>query len=248
MLHERFRQIGKHIHDAIKDQVLQFVLPETCAGCGRTGTWFCEDCESFLEPASRSGCWRCARRGARTRGCERCGQLFPDSLRYVRSGFKYDGPVRRAIQRFKYNGEFKRGEDLGERLADMLSERKLLPIDSVAGIVPVPLHPRRLRARGFNQSEILAQCIASRFEKPVLSLVERRQDTTPQVRLRAEERIQNVEKAFAVDSGDSVQMPDGPLIIVDDVMTTGSTISAVASVLQNAGSEDLFGLTLAREQ
>jgi ComF family protein len=166
------------------------------------------------------------------------------------AGFQYQGILRRAIQRFKYNGEYQRGHDLGQRLSDRLLSDGLVKPDQVEALIPVPLHPRRYRARGFNQAEILARSVGEALDVPVLDLLERVRNTTPQVNLRANQRRDNVDAAFQVSRDRDVEMKihGRSLLLIDDVMTTGSTLAACALALEEAGAKRLYGLTLAREQ
>lgn len=243
----QWRSAIRAARDAVTRLTMRIALPETCAGCGRTGDWICEHCLPLIENDSPPGCLRCGRPGSRRRECPRCSSLFPTRLRQVRSGFRYAGPVRRGIQRFKYSGEYLRGYDLGYRLAERITAERLAPGSRIDAIVPVPLHSRRYRARGFNQSAILATCIAETLSLPVVHPVERILNTAPQVGLNAEERLVNLEHAFSVDRHTETEISGRSLLIVDDVMTSGSTLAAVARTLESAGSGDLFGLALARE-
>jgi competence protein ComFC len=166
-------------------------------------------------------------------------------LKRVRSGFVYDGPMRNAIQRFKYSGEYKRGYDLGDRLAERVSE--LLPRHPIDLIVPIPLHTRRYRSRGFNQSLILAERIGTVAKVPAGEPLARKKNTYPQVRLTAEQRLENLNRAFEVVPEAKLEIQGKSLLLVDDVMTTGATLAAAALALQDAGAAAVYGVTLARE-
>ncbi len=133
-------------------------------------------------------------------------------------------------------------------MADRLETTGGYARTSIDFIVPVPLHPRRQRARGFNQAEILARPISELLDVPVVNAVARERNTAPQVRLRASERLENLARAFVVSEDMQDRIAGKSLLIIDDVMTTGATLSAVALALQEAGSGSIYGLTLAREQ
>jgi ComF family protein len=234
------------LRTSIPDLFIRLTLPETCAGCGGHGSWICEACASQIQALDSTGCARCGRRGRRRRDCPQCASLFPNRLRQVRSGFRYAEPIRSAIQRFKYNSEYQRGYDLAARLSQRLD--RLAPLSQIDAIAPIPLHPRRYRARGFNQAEIIAKVLGEEADIPIAFPLKRVKNTSPQVQLTADERVQNLQKAFVVDEGFRDQVPQTRFLLVDDVMTTGATIAAAASALQDAGSGDLYGITVAREQ
>jgi ComF family protein len=153
--------------------------------------------------------------------------------------------MRNAIMRFKYSGEYQRGYDLGERLAERVSD--LLPSRRIDLVVPIPLHKRRYRSRGFNQSAILAKCISATVSVPTGEPLARERNTSPQVRLTAEERLENLNRAFEVVPEAKSEIQGKSLLLVDDVMTTGATLAAAARELEDAGAAEVYGVTLARE-
>jgi ComF family protein len=228
--------------------VISAVLPATCAGCGRVGDWFCDACSQRLVADVVDGCRRCGRQAESTNSCPRCEALFPTRLRRVRAGFVYEGVLRRAVQRFKYHGEYRRGRDLGERLLARTEIRHLIPAGDVDMVIPIPLHVRRLRMRGFNQAEILASAIAERTNAPITPALNRVRDTYPQVQLQAHQRQENMENAFLVEESHREAVSGARVILVDDVMTTGATIGSAAAALQQAGAREIYGLTLARDR
>jgi ComF family protein len=241
----RLRSLFENARQSLPKALLSLTLPETCAGCGQAGVWFCDLCAAKLSHAHQRGCYRCGRRGKPQRECHHCQELFPRVLKRVRSGFVYDGPMRNAIMRFKYSGEYQRGYDLGERLAERVSG--LLPSRRIDLVVPIPLHKRRYRSRGFNQSAILAKCISTAVSVPTGEPLARERNTSPQVRLTAEERLENLNRAFEVVPEAKSEIQGKSLLLVDDVMTTGATLAAAARELEDAGAAEVYGVTLARE-
>lgn len=233
---------------SIYSATIATMFPATCAGCGKVGDWFCDSCCLKLTPDVLEGCRRCGRRGASGNSCQRCESLFPSRMTWVRGGFVYEGVLRRAVQRFKYHGEYRRGYDLGKRLLASPEALQLVPDSGVDIVVPVPLHDRRMRMRGFNQAEILAEVIADWCEAPITQALIRVRDTHPQVRLRAHQRQENVRDAFAVDESFRESVAGARVILVDDVMTTGATLGSAAAALQRAGASKISGLTLARDR
>jgi ComF family protein len=165
---------------------------------------------------------------------------MPTVLTNVRSVGPYAGWIRDAIIRFKYEGEWARAEQLGPLLADALSD-----MSRCDALVPVPLHSRRYRQRGYNQSRLLAEQAGRRIEIGVRDVLVRQRATVPQVRLGAAARMANVGGAFALRLDEQVKGQD--LVLVDDVITTGSTLAACATVLLDAGAKSVGVLTVARE-
>lgn len=152
----------------------------------------------------------------------------------------FDGPLRRAIHAFKYNYTRDLAVPLGEMLATFWRAFPL-PADVV---VPVPLHPRRLRERGYNQSALLAVYLGECTGLPVLTeSLHRIRHTRSQARLDARQRKQNVAGAFAC-LGDAVR--GRSVLLVDDVCTTGATLEACSVALKEGGARSVWALTLAR--
>ena len=148
--------------------------------------------------------------------------------------------MREAIHGLKYRNLKAVAPVLGQLLARYMESARV----PGAILVPVPLHKRRLRDRGYNQSEMLAKEVGKRIRLPVMdTLVIRTRNTPPQVSLSLEERMHNVEGSFACVGDAQGQR----FIVVDDVVTTGSTLSACAAVLKAGGAESVWGVALARQ-
>ncbi|MFN3974258.1 MAG: double zinc ribbon domain-containing protein [Dehalococcoidia bacterium] len=218
------------------------VAPQHCVGCGRGGALLCTRC---LEASSRLEapfCQRCAAplRNPSLRWCGKCTYL--QALDGVRSVFLLDGPIRRAVHALKYRGVWGLGPVLGAMLVPTALGMACLP----QVVVPVPLHPLRLKERGYNQAALLARCVAQGLGLPLEEnlLVRRRAGTPsatlPSARLRQEE----VRGAFACSEE---EMGGVAVLLVDDVCTSGATLDACAVALKGAGAGGVWGLTLARE-
>ena len=159
------------------------------------------------------------------------------------AAYRSDGVVREVIHRFKYNHRYYLRRVLGEWLADNLADARLQaqPADR---IVPVPLHPTRERERGFNQARELANLLARRAGVPVCDALLRIRYTTTQTRLTHETRIQNLRNAFRMRK--SVDVRNLHLLLIDDVLTTGSTVDECARVLKEAGVASVRVVAVAR--
>jgi len=162
---------------------------------------------------------------------------------------RFEGTVREAIHRLKYDGKQALAEPLGELMLIFLERtpeaRAALGIETVQFIVPVPLHPRRQRQRGFNQSELLARVLGKGLGIPVEAEGLRRvRETVPQVNLSGKERLQNVRGAFVAHP--DLGHVDEHALLVDDMHTTGATVRECARALRRHRVARVSVLTLAR--
>ena len=207
---------------------------------------FCESCFNGFTEIKSPICSLCGRPFSdgteRDRICEDCLRKRP-SYDIARAPYLYDGALMTAIHELKYAQKTHLADSLGSLLASFAQTW----IGELKGclVMPVPLHPRRLRARGFNQSLLLARCVASKTgaELDFLSL-RRTRFTKPQTELSSEERKKNVRKAFEVVKPEAVKRRT--ILLVDDVATTGSTLNECTKALKRAGADGVLCLVLAR--
>jgi competence protein ComFC len=181
----------------------------------------------------------CCQPGNVTR-CSWCA-TNPPQTDGIRAPYLMEGAIREAIHGFKYRGIRAAAPELSQLLASYL-ESSHLPGEV---LVPVPLHRRRLRSRGYNQAALLARELGKLTGKPVNEdLLVRTKDTPPQVQTGVRlERARSVSGSFqCVGRADRLS-----IILVDDVTTTGSTLSACAGALKSAGAASVWGLALAKE-
>lgn len=158
----------------------------------------------------------------------------------IRSVLLFEGPARAAIHYFKY----RQAQELAKPLGGLLAEYWLSHPIQVDLIVPVPLHPSRLRVRGYNQAALLAQQLGQRAGLPVDEGALRRiRATASQMRLDARQRRQNVRGAFRCPDG---RVRGQQVLLIDDVCTTGATLEACADALRAGGAKAVWALTLAR--
>jgi ComF family protein len=155
----------------------------------------------------------------------------------------YAGPLRDAVVWLKYHDRRSLARDLGLLLAVSLEEQREAWLPDA--LVPVPIHPRRRRERGYNQAELLAAALSELTGLPVRDALERVADTPPQVDLSREQRWQNVRGAFAPRAGLS---PGRRPVLIDDVQTTGATLEEGARALRAAGAHVVYALTLCWEE
>ena len=232
----------------VVDPVLALVFPAACASCGAAvdrprGGPLCGTCWSTLpaHPAASCACGEPLASPHASR-CGRCRRGLSPFARGASLG-PYEGSLRAVIHALKYRGQRTAAGELGRRLHGDPAARAVL--DGAAALVPVPLHPRRLAERGFNQAALLAEDLARRSGVPACErALVRREDTPSQAGLSAAARRANVARAFAVRQRARV---DGRVIVlVDDVHTTGATARACARALEEAGAAEVRLLTVAR--
>ena len=156
----------------------------------------------------------------------------------------YEGIVKRCICLFKYEGKTRLSNVLGSVMAEYAARNNgdLGPIDM---IVPVPLHPVKLRERQFNQSELIAEHLAKRFNKKLeKNWLRRIKYTAPQTGLSREQRLRNLKGAFLVIK--EARFADKSVLLIDDVATTGATLHECAKTIKSAGAKKVLAYTLAR--
>ncbi|MFC4077417.1 ComF family protein [Salinithrix halophila] len=218
--------------------------PHRAAAWAEVWERICFSCESRLSRIREPVCARCGRpleledRGP-CPGCWGAGY----ALQGNRSALAYTPYTRELIHLFKYRGKESLAGPLAELMAHSLAELSW----RVDRITYVPLHLERLRERGFNQAELLARGVAKHLHLPLAHVLERTVPTAPQSRSGRRERLKAMEGAFHLLS----PVPEGSLsgrvfLLVDDVYTTGATLSECASVLKKEGAKAVYSVTLAR--
>ena len=229
------------------DSLLDRLIPARCALCGDTGSRepVCAACRADL-PWLGPHCECCAvplPPGSRFRTCGPCGEGRPAPYR-VFSALAYAYPVDRLVTGAKFHRRLRDARLLGELLAGAVAEAAPAGrVELVERIVPVPLHPRRLGARGYNQALEIARPVAVRLGLPLdPSACRRVRVTREQAGLPAAERRRNVRDAFVAH--DAVRGLS--VAIVDDVITTGSTVVAMAQALRRSGAASVQVWTAAR--
>ena len=230
-LRDRYQQLSR--------SALDLLFPMQCLGCGKEDTALCADCAASLPRLTPPFCRVCAQPEA-AELCNWCAEALPP-IDGIRSLYLMEGVARESIHSLKYRNVRTLAPYLSRLMAQHLRDHPI-PGDL---LVPVPLHPKRLRDRGYNQAGLLAQELSKLTGLPVdEDMMVRSKNNPSQVRSASrEQRQRNVKDSFH-----ALGNPEGrSILLIDDVATTGSTLFACANALKRAGAGSVWGLTLAKE-
>ena len=228
-------------------ETARIVLHACCVVCESELPWrartasCCDACWSKLPLITDSKCSSCALPLPVDGDCIDC-MRDPLPVDWTEAWGSYRGALERVLHAFKFERHDFFADPLGELLERVLRARGDLRFDAV---VPVPLHRRRQRRRGYNQAELLARALGARIGvRCELSLLKKRSDTAPQSTLARSARAANLRHAFAASS----RAAERSLLLVDDVSTTGETIRACANQLHRAGADRVCAVVVAKTE
>lgn len=223
--------------------LLNALFPRRCPFCQRAlskGTLVCDRCLGKLRIIESPFCLKCGKPVSKDQelcmDCQRREHQFCSG----RSVFLYNKPMKKAIYRFKYENKREYASFFADAIVQNLTEYgKYLGVD---GIVPIPLHPRRERSRGYNQAALVARKIGAEWEIPVYeNLLIRKTNTRPLKNQTEEQRKNNLKNAFLIKAN-GVQLKK--ILLVDDIYTTGSTIDEAARTLKEGGANEVFFISI----
>ncbi len=222
--------------------IAELLFPTRCVACGRySGRLICAGCTAAFPLIRDPVCRRCGKPAMYY--VDECN-LCRGRLKDIEAGVAlavYEEPLRTVIHGMKYGRMWRLARPLGYmaavRIAPVLGETSPC-------VTYVPMHPRRRRVRGYDHAELLARAVAEALGLPLLRLLERTRHTLSQTTLDLRGRRENVRGAFRATTG---RTPCGEVVLVDDVMTTGCTLSECAGVLRRAGVKRVFACVVARD-
>lgn len=229
-----------HVSEII-EKAYDFLYPKRCVGCGREGEFICSSCQKQLSPVGQSVCYRCGTSLSSGSVCSGCAD-WEAKIDGIRSAFRFDGVAREAVHQLKYRNL---------RAIAPIMARIMLPCFleyHIPGevIIPIPLHSKRLKERGYNQGLLLAKELGKIIGLQVdENSLKKLRHTSPQARTASlEERRSNINDAFSCGTGN---LRGIRVILIDDVTTSGATMDACAAALKKAGAASVWGFTFARE-
>lgn len=225
----------------LKRTALDLLFPRYCVGCGQEGSLICSSCQQSLTRIAPPICTRCGRP-------QPSGTLCPDCVSWqakidgIRSPFRFEGVMRQAIHQLKYRNLRALVVPLAKLLQDYLRTNPI-PVEI---LIPVPMHQKRLRERGYNQSGLLARELGKLTNLPMIDgCLTRQRHTPPQARTSTvDERRSNIAGAFVCRDQ---RLRDKQVLLIDDVATSGATLDACAAALKASGATSVWGLVMARE-
>jgi competence protein ComFC len=210
-----------------------------CGGCGKVGWRWCPECQARVPRINKPFCETCGIPTKEADTCEKC-KLNPPAYRMMRSWAVFDSPIQNGLHTMKYRGNIGLGESIAIQLVDFVHSLKW-PIEIM---MPVPLGKNRLKERGYNQVGLVARPLAYRLGlKYEPDALWKMRETRSQVGLTVSQRRENVHNAYRADPK---IVNRKSILIMDDVATTGSTISACTEALLSAGAQEIYVLTIAR--
>lgn len=249
----------------IKKLILDTLFPINCLSCGKHGVWLCDSCLKKIPLRTEQVCPVCEKLITPDgRICFGCHKKLAINGLLAASSYQNEA-VASAVHCLKYRFIEELAAPLGKILVNGLLNSQLSIPDV---IVPIPLHKKRLRWRGFNQAELLANYLSKNltpgFEIPVINnLLVRRKYTRPQMEIKNYSRRQkNIQNAFAInekinipshcDSSDTKykknMLKNKAVLLIDDIATTGSTLFECAKVLKQNGAKEVYAVVIARQE
>lgn len=227
--------------------LLDLFFPKYCMYCKQLGEYLCSSCFALLSFETTDICLVCQKPAIAGFTHPSCTTKY--SIDGAVASLVYSPVMEKLIYRFKYKPYI---QDLERILLDLFYEGIIQKPLIVAGItphtlmVPIPLHTRKQRQRGYNQAEILAKGMAARFQIPFINVLHRVKATKSQYRLGREERRENIAGAFSLDQQQKAFIQNAQIMLVDDVLTSGATMMEAAKVLKRNGAKKVYGIALAR--
>ncbi|HDQ22494.1 MAG TPA: ComF family protein [Candidatus Uhrbacteria bacterium] len=233
---------------SVKDFLLNLIFPKECLGCGQEGRYLCQLCQSKILLNQKNYCAFCHKESSLSKICQLCQKESPLLNIWVAADYNNE-ILQSLIHNLKYKYIEESSQSLAGLIISYLEKNKIFSLLAInrsnAVMVPVPLHKKRYLERGFNQSFLLAKEISDFYKIEIGQLLRRRVNTISQVNLKRNERQANIQNAFVFQE-DKLIDKNKKIILIDDVITTGSTLNECAKVLAKSGFKEIYGLAIAQ--
>jgi len=222
--------------------LLSIFFPKLCVNCGKYGQFLCADCAKDIEILKTPTCFYCGKISPNAKSCINCRARMKTELIAIIPAVRYDtGPMKEIIHQLKYCGVSELAEILGELVFQKIKD---LDLGKNIILVPVPLNVKKKNIRGYNQAELLAKYLGDRLQCDFADVLVRCRNTASQTTLHRRERLLNLKNAFICL--DSNAITGKTVLLVDDVATTGATLTECANVLKENGAKKIIGVVAAR--
>jgi ComF family protein len=221
----------------------QSIFPQTCIMCAAWQGGAYGICDGCLADMPWHNCAQCPQCGLPAYDNQLCGHCInsPPDFDATRALFRYAFPIQQMLQRYKYGELLALGASFGHLLANHMAANLLAEMPDL--IIPMPLHPKRLQERGFNQSLEVARIVSEKLNvKLDHSVCERIKLSPPQASLPLKERVKNMKGAFNCNR----PLHGQSIVVIDDVMTTGASLNSLAKALKKAGARRVECWVIAR--
>lgn len=231
--------------NVLTQSFFDLLFPHYCVGCDKQNVLVCQDCLGGVSFAEQI-CFICKSISQKGFVHDECARRLniPYYPTQILSACSYQSQLAQdLIHGLKYDGLLDGAKPCAEILAQFLRSQRILFSDKWV-LTYVPLDQRKMNTRGFNQSELIARELSKIIRVPVEKLLIKSQSTKPQMKLSRQERLKNVKDAFETTKS---PLPHKKIILLDDVVTTGSTLLECSKALSKAGAEEIIWLTLARD-
>ncbi|MGB2762348.1 MAG: ComF family protein [Minisyncoccales bacterium] len=228
---------------------INVLFPKFCLNCGKEGDYLCPDCLSLIDVLEEQFCPVCNKRVFNGKTCFICSRTT--KLNGVFSAVSYeDKMIKKLIRQFKYKPFIK---DLSKTLASLIITHFYLSNNieflflGKPVLIPVPLDRKKMKMRGFNQSEEITKELSQSLKIPLVKhALIKIKETQSQTELSREQRKENIKGAFACENIEEIK--NKKILLIDDVFTTGATMNECAKVLKSAGDSEVWAITVAREE
>jgi len=227
----------------IKIFFLEILFPKTCAGCGIDGVDVCNKCIKRIEKQTLQKCPKCKKENRTGKFCgEICKKGYHFDQLIVCANYTKDSLLQKLIFKFKY----KYSKDIASTLGDILKSqclelKSIIPKNAL--IVPVPIHKKKAKKRGFNQAKLLAQNLS---QKKVINCLVQKDYRKEQAKLKRSQRLKNLKDSIKVKLEYKDKIQKQKILLIDDIATTCSTLNECSKALKMTGAKYICGMVLAR--